>query len=55
MGLKIVPPNSLEKVEKQIKALKSILKYDNPKDKAIHENAISDLEKQKDKLLRGIK
>lgn len=54
MTLKVIPPNSVERIDRQLKALKAILNRDNPRDKIIHEKAIAELEKQREKLLRGI-
>lgn len=53
MVLKVIPPNGVEKIDRQIKALKSIIPKDSLKDKAIHEKAVWELEKHREKLLRG--
>jgi hypothetical protein len=52
--LEFIPPDDLEKIDRQIKAIKAIkaiLPKDNPKDRAIHEMVLDKLIEQRDKLL----
>jgi hypothetical protein len=51
MSLTIILPKSLNKVERQIKALKAVIPKDNLKDKVIHEMALRKLEAHKESLL----
>jgi hypothetical protein len=53
MLLNVIPTNDITKLDRQIKALKSIIPKDNLKDKAIHEKALRELQAHRDKLLRG--
>lgn len=46
-----MPPDSIQKIDRTIKALRAIIPKDNAKDKAIHEDALSKLLEQRDKLL----
>lgn len=47
----INPPDDLKKINRSIKALKSVIPRDNPKDKAIHQMALNKLLEQKNRLL----
>lgn len=49
--LEFIPPNNIKKIDRAIKALKAIIPNDNAKDKVIHEDALSKLLEQRDKLL----
>ncbi|WP_198039536.1 hypothetical protein [Clostridium kluyveri] len=49
--LEFIPPNDLRKLDRAIKALKTIIPKDSPKDKAIHQKALTELLKQKKNLL----
>lgn len=43
--LQVVIPSNKSTLERQIKALKRLIKTDNPKDKQIHSQALERLEK----------
>lgn len=53
MGLNVIPTNDITKLDRQIKALRAIIRVDSPKDRVIHEKALRELEVHRDKLLRG--
>lgn len=49
--LEFIPPDNIVKVNRSIKALKAAITKDNPKDRVIHEMALTKLLEQRDKLL----
>ncbi|AGK95177.1 hypothetical protein [Clostridium pasteurianum] len=53
MPIKVIPTDDLVKLNKQIKALESIIPKDTPKDKGIHQEALEVLLKHREKLLKG--
>lgn len=53
MGLNVIPTNDITKLDRQIKALRAIIRVDSPKDRVIHEKALRELEVHRDKLLKG--
>lgn len=50
---KVQLTNDITKLDRQIKALKAILYKDSKKDKAIHKQALRELQEHRDKLLKG--
>lgn len=46
MSIKIVPPNDIQKINKQIRALKSMIPLDTYKDKQIHMEALKEYKKR---------
>lgn len=47
MSLNIVLPNSLSKLDRQIRALEAVIPKDTPKDRAIHEEALKKLKEHR--------
>ena len=52
MSIKVIPTDDLAKLERQIKALESVIPKDTLKDKSIHEKALEDLKAHREKLLK---
>jgi hypothetical protein len=53
MSLKVIPTDDIAKLERQIKALESIIpKETNPKDKSIHVQTLKDLKAHREKILK---
>ena len=51
MPIKVILSNDIAKLDKQIKALKAVISKDNPKDKAIHKQALKEIQEHRKKLL----
>jgi hypothetical protein len=52
MSLKVIITGDIVKLDRQIKALESIIPKDTLKDKAIHVQALKDLKEHREKLLK---
>jgi hypothetical protein len=52
MSLKVIITGDIVKLERQIKALESIIPKDTLKDREIHVKALEDLKEHREKLLK---